>query len=339
MKRPLADKRPFGPIFGQRNNVASQTQAVSKFREQVGFKDGKKARMYFKNSTNMDEVGDGEAALVATSPPYNVDYDYGDINDRKEYENYLSGLAEVFLESQRKLMPEGRLCINVPSIIKPSGKVGEGNIPVASDLIQMLDSTRELMTPDIYDSEIRRLHHNSKFRLYDIIVWHKGRFGNDMGLASLGGGRGRPFRFEQDITHESILVFQKDGKRDIKSLPDAKIEASSLPNSWWEFEETDGESDMCAEQTTNKSSIWRIDPDRQNPVIVNGLKTPVQPIEIPRRLIEAYSFVGDLVVDPYAGLGTTLLAAKDTDRLGIGYELREELEPGIRDRVGEITIQ
>ena len=47
------------------------------------------------------------------------------------------------------------------------------------------------------------------------------------------------------------------------------------------------------------------------------------PIELPRRCIKLFSYVGDLVLDPFLGSGTTLLACLETDRAGIGVEVNK----------------
>jgi DNA modification methylase len=49
------------------------------------------------------------------------------------------------------------------------------------------------------------------------------------------------------------------------------------------------------------------------------------PYELPYRLIKAFSYVGETVLDPFVGSGTTLLAAADLRRNGIGYEINPEI--------------
>ena len=58
------------------------------------------------------------------------------------------------------------------------------------------------------------------------------------------------------------------------------------------------------------------------------------PEELPRRLIKMFSFVGETVFDPFAGSGTTSLAAKNLGRNSIGYEINKEFAPIIREKLG-----
>lgn len=321
MKRPFRDKRPFGPIFGESTDTI-QSRITPGVREDIGFEEGGSVKMYFHSSTDMSELKNGEVALFVTSPPYNVDYDYGTVDDAKPYEEYMSLLAKVFTEAYDKLMPEGRLCVNVPTVDKTQSGLGEGNIPVASDLTNMLVDDPSF--GDKFDTpEINRLKKRTNYSLYEHIIWNKGRFGRDTGLASLP----RPFRFEHRITHESILMFQKPGRRNIDLISNERIKASQLDKSWW------APSSGSQFDTTAKDSVWNIRPS--NKIEVNGEKIPTFPEELPRRLIQGHSFVGDIVVDPFAGVGTTLKVAKDLDRLSVGYELRQELRPEIEKRVGE----
>jgi predicted GIY-YIG superfamily endonuclease len=58
------------------------------------------------------------------------------------------------------------------------------------------------------------------------------------------------------------------------------------------------------------------------------------PEELPKRLIKMFSFVGDTVLDPFLGSGTTSLTAKNLDRNSIGYEINEEFLPIIKEKLG-----
>ncbi len=49
------------------------------------------------------------------------------------------------------------------------------------------------------------------------------------------------------------------------------------------------------------------------------------PYELPYRIIKAFSFVGEVVLDPFLGSGTTLKAAADLKRNGVGYEIVPEI--------------
>jgi DNA modification methylase len=64
------------------------------------------------------------------------------------------------------------------------------------------------------------------------------------------------------------------------------------------------------------------------------------PAEIPRRLIKLFTFVGENVLDPFAGSGTTLKVAKELGRNSFGYEVDLELKPAIAEKIsyGQTTL-
>ena len=57
------------------------------------------------------------------------------------------------------------------------------------------------------------------------------------------------------------------------------------------------------------------------------------PLELPRRIIKAYSYVGETVLDPFMGSGTALRAAAALGRNGVGYEINPQIA---LDAVGEL---
>jgi len=78
-------------------------------------------------------------------------------------------------------------------------------------------------------------------------------------------------------------------------------------------------------------SIWDIPPESARRI---GHPAPF-PVELPRRLIELYSFEGDLVLDPFLGAGTTAVAAVETDRHYVGYDTDPEYVAIARERITE----
>lgn len=104
--------------------------------------------------------------------------------------------------------------------------------------------------------------------------------------------------------HEAILIFRKGNLRKFKPK-DGKRYASSF---------TKEERDLWFQQ------VWRIQGAR-------GAKDKsIFPDEIPNRLIKMFSIIGDIVLDPFAGHGTTMRVADNLGRIGIGYDIVDYME-------------
>jgi DNA modification methylase len=130
-----------------------------------------------------------------------------------------------------------------------------------------------------------------------------------------------PMYFYPDNIQESILLFQ-NGEFDYNRLKDApkkilessKIDTIRLNKERWNL------------------TVWNI---------TNVLPTSGRveegiaafPEEIPRRLIKLFTMVGETVLDPFAGSGTTLKVARELGRKGIGYEIDLELKRVIRKKL------
>ncbi|GAG56080.1 unnamed protein product, partial [marine sediment metagenome] len=63
------------------------------------------------------------------------------------------------------------------------------------------------------------------------------------------------------------------------------------------------------------------------------------PIELPRRLIEFYSYENDVILDPFVGSGTTALAAIGLNRHYVGYEISQEYVDLARKKIKEVKNQ
>ena len=88
-----------------------------------------------------------------------------------------------------------------------------------------------------------------------------------------------------------------------------------------DFKREKGESTIGKEDFIGSTkSIWDISAESAKKV---GHPAPF-PVELPTRLIELYSFKGDIVLDPFMGSGTTAIAAEKTNRQWIGYDISQE---------------
>lgn len=113
--------------------------------------------------------------------------------------------------------------------------------------------------------------------------------------------------------HEYILIFSKDGMKRVRTGNDtiARDEFLEYTKSIWSFP---------------TASAKRI-----------GHPAPF-PLELPRRLIQLYSFEGDAVLDPFCGSGTTCVAAVKLGRQYIGYDIVPEYCDLARRRVVEAEL-
>lgn len=112
------------------------------------------------------------------------------------------------------------------------------------------------------------------------------------------------------IDYEFILLFKKLGT---PSRPNQEIKAQSAmtKEEWKEY----------------FSGHWTFGGAKQDGHIA------MFPEELPRRLIKMFSFVGDTVLDPFLGSGTTSLSAKNLSRNSIGYEINSDFIPFIKSKL------
>lgn len=271
-------------------------------------------RVFYKSSTNMIEISDQSVDLIITSPPYfNIkDYskngyqdknhstkekmDLGAINDYKIYIKYL---LKVWKECERVLKPNGKLCINVP-------------------LMPMLK--KELNTHynrHIFDlqSDIQNsiLKYTNLF-LFDLYIWNRTNSTKKL----MFGSYPYPKNFYAQNIIEFIVVFVKDGKPQ-SICSDIKEESKLTQEEWINY----------------TKQIWDI-PIPNKSDIAFGKHSAIMPKEIPYRLIRLYSFIGDVVLDPFAGSGTTLSVAKELKRQYIGYEIYKSYKVLIDEKLNTI---
>jgi len=210
-----------------------------------------------------------------------------------DYAAYRAMIQEVFKEIWRVMIPDGRFCLNVADIRSKYFYEEENGLYRVPISADLLMLCQEI-----------------GFRLFDTFIWDKG-FNRCFG-GPLLGSYPYPASIYNNVYFEYIFILKKPGKR---NKQDREIKrASELDKETWK-------------QYVQK--IWRIESETE---WFKGHEA-VFPEEVPRRLIRMYSFVGDTILDPFAGSGTTCKAARNLERNSIAYEINEDLIPVIKRRL------
>jgi site-specific DNA-methyltransferase (adenine-specific) len=151
------------------------------------------------------------------------------------------------------------------------------------------------------------------FQMRGEIIWAKGA---GAGVSTAWGSWRSATNPTLRDTHEYILVFCK---LPFARRPLAQAVSSIGPAEFLEY----------------TKSVWTFPPESARRV---GHPAPF-PVELPHRLIQLYTFVGDVVLDPFMGTGATAVAAVSDDRGYVGYELSEEYAALAESRVEQTKAQ
>ena len=211
----------------------------------------------------------------------------------EDYDEYLNMLKDVGAEIYRVLI-EGRIACFVVQDVRIDGEL----YSIVADLINIMQKIG--------------------FRYRDKIIWKKPE-----GYIRISRRSGvliqhpYPMYFYPDNIYEEIVIFQK-GKFRYSEIPSdlkekSKIDINRFLKEKWYL------------------SIWEI----TNVLPSDKLSkyTAVFPEELVERLILLNSYVGETVLDPFLGTGTTSAVAKRLGRNSIGYEIDLELRPIIEERL------
>jgi modification methylase len=229
---------------------------------------------------------DGCIDLVITSPPYwtAVEYDQGK-SPWTSYESYLTDMQSVWKECARLLRPNGKLCVNAPIM------------PIPKDVIQQ--HTRHLKNI-AFDMENRILIETDLER-YSLFVWQK------QTSKMMFGSYPCPGNIIENNTIEFINVYVKPGRP--RKLDATVKTANELTRTEW--------LDLTQQ-------VWFMYPED----VRRGGDHPAPfPEKLPGRLMRLYtygavaSFPGEIVLDPFAGTGTTCAVAKRMGRRYVGIDI------------------
>ena len=269
-------------------------------------------QIFYHSSTAMSELNENSVDLIITSPPYFNIKDYakngyqnathsksikGDLGALNDYESYINELLKVWRECERVLKPNAKLCINVP--LMPMLK---------KDFNTHYNRHIFDLQSDIQHSILER----TKLFLLDMYIWNRTNSTKKL----MFGSYPYPRNFYAQNTTEFITIFVKDGKPRNDISQEIKEESKLSQDEWVNF----------------TKQIWDIPvPNKSDSAF--GKHSALMPEAIPYRLIKMFSFVGDLVLDPFAGSGTTLKVAKELKRNFVGYEIYEHYKSVIEEKL------
>ena len=269
-------------------------------------------QVYYHSAEDMREIPDNSINLIVTSPPYfNIkDYskngaqnhqhsavhadDLGSIND---YDHYLRSLLKIWHECARVLCPNGKLAINAPLI------------PMSKSVLST-HYNRDML--NIYgDIECAIVREVPDMFLMDMYIWNQVNAERQL----IFGSYPYPGNLYAQKKVEFIGIFVKDGKP-TKVDKSCKEQSALSKDEWIEY----------------TKQIWDI-PISYKGDIAYGEHPAKMPEEIARRCIRLFSYVDDIVLDPFAGSGTTLKVAKELQRKYIGYEVYEHYRDIINQKL------
>ncbi len=249
---------------------------------------------------NMSLLADNSVELIITSPPYWQLKDYGTDNQIGFHDSY-----ENYINQLNLVWSE---CFRV---LKDGCRLC---INIGDQFARSVYYGRYKVIP--IRTEIIRFCENIGMDYMGSIIWQKKTTMNTTGGAAVMGSFPYPRNGILKIDYEFILIFKKLGKS-VSPSHELK-EQSKLTKEEW---------------NTYFSSHWTFPGAKQDKHIA------VFPEELPTRIIRMFSFVGETVLDPFMGSGTTALAAKKTKRNSIGYEINPNYKSIYIEKVqGEMTI-
>lgn len=246
------------------------------------------------DARRMAEVEDESVHLIVTSPPYWQLKDYGVGGQIGYQETY-----EEYIASLNRVWRE---CYRT---LHPGCRLC---VNIGDQFARAAIYGRYKVIP--IREEIIRCCETLGLDYMGAIIWQKQTTMNTTGGATVMGSFPFPRNGILKIDYEFILLFKKLGKP--PKVSREQKEASRLTQEEW---------------STYFAGHWVFPGERQDRHLA------MFPEELPRRLIKMFSFVGETVLDPFLGSGTTALAARKLGRKAIGYEINPDCLPIIQSKV------
>ena len=249
----------------------------------------------------------GSIKLIVTSPPYNIGKEY---ETRTNIEDYIDCMKPMLTEFTRILADDGSLCWQTGNYIEAG----------------------EVFPLDIY---FYSLFKSLGLKLRNRVIWH---FGHGLHCTRRFSGR---YETVMWYTKGEHYIFNLDdvrvpakypGKRHYKGPNKGQVSGNPKgknPEDVWEITLSRLEQDW-------EDEIWDIpNVKAHHPEKVNH---PCQfPIELAERFVLALTNEGDVVYDPFAGVGSSLIAALKNGRVAFGTDLEQKYVDLGLERIGQLA--
>ena len=254
------------------------------------------------DARSMTELPDASVALVVTSPPYFVGKEY-ELAIAGQSDEGAAGVPDSYIEYLELLRDVFAECRRV---LEPGGRI-------AVNVANLGRKPYRSLAADV----IRILQDDLHLLLRGEVIWQKGE--GATGSVAWGSFRRATNPVLRDLT-ERVIIASK-GRFD-RAVPADRRRKDGRPH------QSTVSSDEFMEATLD---LWRIDAESARRV---NHPAPF-PVELPRRLIDLYTYADDVVLDPFAGSGSTVVAAQALGRRGVGYDLDADYVTQANQRLEE----
>jgi DNA modification methylase len=244
-------------------------------------------------------IPDNSIDLIVTSPPYNVNLGKNKLKKDK-YDTYDDNMPyEDYLEWMTKLFTEcNRILKYGGRLVINIGDGANGRIPTHVDFTNIL--VNKLNLKDEWFKQ---------FKMITTIVWDK----NQIGASTAWGSWKSPSDPSFPTQFEFIIIV---GKGTTKHQGSGEVSVSS------------------ENFIRNSRALWTFTPETG--MMKNYDHPAMFPSELPKRCIDQLTYIGDVVLDPFSGAGTTCAVAKKMGRHYIGFEMSEKYHNKATERLSLI---
>ncbi|MCK4734416.1 MAG: hypothetical protein KAT65_18315, partial [Methanophagales archaeon] len=247
------------------------------------------------DSRRMKEVPDESVHLIITSPPYWQLKDYGDERQIGFHDSY-----EEYINNLNLVWNECHRVLH---------KGCRLCINIGDQFARSVYYGRYKVIP--IRTEIIKFCESAGFDYMGAVIWQKITTTHTTGGATVMGSFPYPRNGILKLDYEFILILKKYGNP-LRVSKEIKEQSKLTQEEWNKY----------------FTGHWNFPGEKQDKHLA------MFPEELPRRLIKMFTFVGDTVLDPFLGSGTTSLAAKNLSRNSIGYEINNDFLPIIKEKLG-----